>query len=402
MAHDETNPESQELDLDASIDALLSEIEEACAPDKPKSAAKSATGTAPKPEPESETEPEVEPEPDANESIPDSAAEEPPPEPAPQEPDEPLENAEVTAEVESEPASEGDDALEAIDSVADSAQSLIEDAIDNLLDGDGIEEQDNAEDTPDEAGDDPLSDIADALDDDHGADTLEDLDDAIAGLDDDLLMGDFETPEGELVDAQGVSRNTDSATLMEQLGLPDEPTDQADEEDEPDESDDSNDPDDSDEEHNSADPMPAGDEAPAQPAAPSPAAVAPTAARPEAFARIEEADDDADVVSIWETALRIGRERATQAVTIARVQGLPLAARAVLAISKPVKNKPAQLRDSIGYVALWTLLLASVLWFYTLFLRATPVPTPTQAPTRVLAPDDAADPLGSSAAAVQP
>ncbi len=77
---------------------------------------------------------------------------------------------------------------------------------------------------------------------------------------------------------------------------------------------------------------------------------------------------------------------------------MPFAASTVLAINKPIRERPAQLRDSIGYLALWTLLLATILWVYLAFIRVTPTPTPTQAPTRMLEPGEIVDPLRTSAA----
>jgi hypothetical protein len=68
----------------------------------------------------------------------------------------------------------------------------------------------------------------------------------------------------------------------------------------------------------------------------------------------------------------------------------------VLLVNTPVKDRPAQLRDSIGYLALWTLLLSTILWVYLVFVRVTPTPTPTQAPTRVLQPGEVVDPLRSA------
>ena len=95
------------------------------------------------------------------------------------------------------------------------------------------------------------------------------------------------------------------------------------------------------------------------------------------------------VESIWQTARRVGMERCIRALALARERGWPRTARLMLKVSAPIKDKPRVLRDSVGYIALWTLLLASVLWFYVVFLRTSPVPSPTQAPTRMLSPDEA-------------
>jgi len=53
-------------------------------------------------------------------------------------------------------------------------------------------------------------------------------------------------------------------------------------------------------------------------------------------------------------------------------------------ISKPIDKQPPQIRAAIGYVGLWTLMLALVVWFYAMFVRTPIVPEPSEAPTRVL------------------
>ena len=213
------------------------------------------------------------------------------------------------------------------------------------------------------------------------ASTLEDLDATLAGIGDDLLAGDFETPDGELVDSSSLEEH-DASALMSQLNIddlglghdeaPETETEQAIEESES---------------PKVEAPAPAPKPAPKQ----APVAKATT---PAPF--IEEEPELAEAESIWQTGRRLSVTYAMLAWDGLKTHGAPLGAKVVLLVNTPVKDRPAQLRDSIGYLALWTLLLSTILWVYLVFVRVTPTPTPTQAPTRVLQPGEVVDPLRSA------
>ncbi len=228
--------------------------------------------------------------------------------------------------------------------------------------------------------------------------TLADLDQSLASGDA-LLMGDFETPDGDLISSESLQDVHDATALLEQLGLDTldfetPPPEQADQE-------------------TTFDAKASLDQAGTVPATQTgvptqqhPAAGEPTPAgqqpslRPKALEPVPlMLEPDAEVESIWQTARRVIVPRTQHALQLARTHAGPLGARAVLAINKPIKERPAQLRDSIGYLALWTLLLAVILWVYLAFIRTSPTPTPTQAPSRMLDAQDAGgrvDPLPES------
>lgn len=241
---------------------------------------------------------------------------------------------------------------------------------------------------------------------------LDDLDATLARIGDEL-MGDFETPDGELVSADSLGDH-DASALLEQLGLDKMALHQ--------ESDDALDGQDETPPERSADKAhTAAPDAPAQPTrptAPPPVdrtPVAPSAAPKAAPANaavsqttpmmrtgprvlgpqteIEESEAEAEVRSIWESAWLLIGTNARRGREMLRTHGAPLGAKLVLAVNQPLKSRPPQLRDSIGYLALWTLLMATILWVYLAFIRESPTPTPTQAPTRVLEPGETLDPL---------
>jgi hypothetical protein len=45
---------------------------------------------------------------------------------------------------------------------------------------------------------------------------------------------------------------------------------------------------------------------------------------------------------------------------------------------KPLANKPATVRDSVGWLALWTLFCAGGVWMYALFIHKPALPEPTE------------------------
>lgn len=214
------------------------------------------------------------------------------------------------------------------------------------------------------------------------ASTLDDLDATLAGIGDDLLSGDFQTPDGEMIDSSTLEQH-DASALLDQLNI------------------DGLDLDGTIAEaagaktvHEETEAVQAEAAAPAtnpQPV-PSPAAPKPV---PHTVAQTAVLDEPEipEAESIWQTGYRLCTQYSSLALSALKTHGAPMGARAVLLVNKPIKDRPAQLKDSIGYLALWTLLMATILWVYLVFVRATPTPTPTQAPTRVLQPGEVVDPL---------
>ncbi len=438
--------EPQELDLSDSIDALLDEIDASCAhfekqpdPEPSSMGLISDDGTTPETteptadaEPKSETQPEVEPE------------------------------AESEAEHEIEPESIGDEALDALDAVSQSAEALLEESIDDLLDEEAPpaeptddappspkgQAQEETIDTIDAINEDLVSELGDeqiepvhALDENEGessADTAQDsgpieeteptesapppsaqttptqtqtqepetdpqesddllgnLDDALAGIGDELLMGDFEDADGEMIDSDSLVDSIDPAMLLDQLEIPKIiPTDDEDQAD-TEQSSTSQAPPQSDSppdvQSNPADPVQALEsthEVRASVRVPDAIKASPSAA-------LETSDvlNNDEIESIWQKLWRIGKTQGIALLAFIKAQGAPIAAKGVLAISKPLASKPAQVRDSIGYLAIWTMFLAMVLWIYVMFFRAPPPIVPDHAPTRMVAPGENLEPI---------
>jgi len=77
---------------------------------------------------------------------------------------------------------------------------------------------------------------------------------------------------------------------------------------------------------------------------------------------------------------------------------VPIGARRVsVVVSKPLAKQPHEIRNAVGWVALWTLFLGVVVWSYMLLFRTPAIPTPSEAPTRVTSPDER-----SGAASIEP
>lgn len=53
-------------------------------------------------------------------------------------------------------------------------------------------------------------------------------------------------------------------------------------------------------------------------------------------------------------------------------------------VSKPLVKQSHETRNAVGWIALWTAFLSVVVWGYIIFVHTPPVPTPTQAPSRVM------------------
>ena len=67
----------------------------------------------------------------------------------------------------------------------------------------------------------------------------------------------------------------------------------------------------------------------------------------------------------------------------------PIGARKVSeTVSRPLANQPHEIRNAVGWVALWTAFLAVVVWGYMLVFRTPTIPTPTEAPTRAVTPEE--------------
>lgn len=77
----------------------------------------------------------------------------------------------------------------------------------------------------------------------------------------------------------------------------------------------------------------------------------------------------------------------TVIVTVA-THATPIAARVMILLSKPLANKSPELRNAVGYITLWTGFLAAVVWIYLLMFRAPTIPSPEAAPTRVISADE--------------
>lgn len=463
--HEPTNPDpSQSPDLDGTIDALLNEIDASRAPgQKADESTTSASGDDPVTNPTSDgadaegpgdealsalgtvegnaqslieeaigdlldaQEDEQTPDDDDGAGSPESAAHVEADEQAGG--DGGLDDAELLAQIADELASGTNDTQEEVggDSspvTKDATVETIAEAIEEPVAERALElAEEPADETGNEEGDeegeeaDPESVSGEGnAEADHSPESLADLDAALAGMSDELLMGDFESPDGEVTDGSGMNQSIDPAMLLDQLGL-------SDEEPGPD-----------------AQPVKAQHAQAAKASVPKASSVSPEPVKRAADsvgAATLAADapsravgavsaisavsaprsrgasvtagptrsvrpvgdeglhgslglgEEEVVESIWQTARRVGMERCIRALALARERGWPLTARLMLKVSAPIKDKPRVLRDSVGYIALWTLLLASVLWFYVVFLRTSPVPSPTQAPTRMLSPDEA-------------
>ncbi len=363
-----------------------------------------------------------------------------------------VEEAEITSgDDESDESDEGDesDIADAIDAALDELDVDLSDSADGTPIDEAIEEVEAVEEVEevaktagDEADDvsetgsaiETVDEVASESTDDLG---LDDLDAALAGIGDDLLMGDFEDADGELIDSSSLEDSIDSAMLLDQLNISDtEPSDQGTGETAQPASEHATDPadgavpgggivadavaevavsTDTDDKNGTDGGEPAARVVPAGtvPAKTTPVAddqvtvqategSAASLKAPEANAdhavfpdeEIEnQVEQDQVIESIWQTLLRVGVSRGKEGLDFLITHAGPAAARGVLLLSKPLASKPAHVRDSIGYIAIWTVFLASILLGYSIFFKTTPVPTPSQAPTRVLEPGESLEPI---------
>ncbi len=299
-----------------------------------------------------------------------------------------------TDDTEPESAIEEDPFADAIDQLVESAAEIdatptvSNDEQDTTLEVDDLEAEPISESDESDTGSDSV------LED---ASTLADLDASLAGIGDDLLMGDFEAPDGERIGSEDLGIS-DASSLLDMLNMgdldlnaetiasPTKTTESSAQVPQPDAS------------APSQQPQPA--PAPQQPK-PATVPVAHSKLNPKPIAStplasMSDAIDDSpipEVESIWQSTRRIAIHAGQLAWSEARTRGVPLGAKAIVLVNKPFQDRPAIVRDSIGYLAMWTGLLATILWVYLAFIRETPTPTPTQAPSRMLEPGEVIDPL---------
>jgi hypothetical protein len=245
---------------------------------------------------------------------------------------------------------------------ADAPEDLLASAVDQLLDADA---GDGAEAPPDGPTTAPEADAA-------AASAFADLDAAL----DELLDGTFESAAGEAVDTAGLDTRPDPALMLDASDARDAPGAEP--------------------SGASADPPPvpagpadaprtadASESSPPAPAAPVPAAAPAPSPSPARGGRRRIADALTTML-VWAVPhLRAVREAALAAAK-------PLGARVVIVLSKPLEGKPPSVRDSIGWVALWTLFLAVCVWA-TLLLRS-PQPPPARPDASAMATPDAPTP----------
>lgn|GEM_PF-2510191 len=370
------NPQSDELE--AAIDALLEEIDTTC----------------------TRYENPVTPgqdEPTAGDAAPDDPAGS---ETRNERPDEPTPAADAEAAIDQAAASAdelleqaADDLLDALGSEVEQARpespeptptpdeptpasndELLEDALDDLL---GASADDAAPEPSDEVPESTTAPEADASDSDqalpeeppaeateepseargaadHAADAMSSLDEAF----DDLLDGTFEAADGTEVSTEGVDVQPDPSLMLDQSAP--EPV---------------------------APPKSAPVTKP-EPAAESPApapqpVVAPAPVAKPADAPARDAGQDAGLLE--RIRVRIGppaRAACDAALKVAR----PAGARLLVLLSKPLEGKSPRVRDSIGWMAIWTLFLALCVWAY-LAVRTPPPGTPDPDASRVITPE---------------
>jgi len=270
---------------------------------------------------------------------------------------------------------------------------------------------------------------ADSLD-----ESMDMLDSALAEAADDMLDGDFETEDGELVSGEAVASAIEEA--LEAQPKPDADAeilnDAADALMEPE---DTPAPAPAATEKPVAAPAaerPAAASAPAPEAAPAPAqekqAVEPaaTAAKAEIPDSVVQSEIEAleeikakepyPVPAWFERGIEIvrpkidkidplkGKTMDTIAMALGAVivtvmtQTTPILARLMILVSKPLAKKSPEFRNAVGYIALWTGFLAIALWAYLLMFRSASIPQPETAPTRVISVDEATTPDPSNRA----
>ena len=325
------------------------------------------------------------------------------------------------------------------DPAQDIAEQIVEESVEEPIEDSAVE---TAEEAVEEAVDpkpapDPIvaTSVDDLISETSGASsealqtTMDTLDDALAAAADDMLDGDFETEEGDLVTGEAVASAIEEALVAEDIEAESaaEPAQDKDDSSLLDRAADellteSNQLDDnSDEQIQSAEPVNTPDPEQAVVAEgtsePSPAPAGKSAAgapvvdeRPDAAdAEIEELELQAALaVPAWfERGIEIIRPRIDKidplkgktmdaiatvlgtVIVAAMNHATPIVAKIVVLVSKPLAKQSPEIRNAVGYIALWTGFLAMVLWVYLLMFRSTPVPQPEAAPSRVINADEA-------------
>lgn len=337
-------------------------------------------------------------------------------------PEETVDSVDPTPEPEAEPEAAEDsvtetpEAIETIDEPEPEAQTDDPEVVDN----DKIVEIDEAEFD------------ADLLDTDSLDDSMDMLDSALADAADDMLDGDFETEEGELVTGEAVATALEEA--IQAQPIPDSDEKQEDAADLPDILGDAVDDLLSPDEVSmpAADPVapkPKSPPTPAQTTAQSAVAVAEksTAATSKSQAETktqhaapQDQDAQAEIkeleelhnkkalsVPAWfERSVEIVRPKIDKidplkgktmdalafvigsALVAIMIHATPIAAKMAILISKPLAKQSPEVRNALGYIALWTGFLAVVLWVYLLMFRTPTVPHPETAPSRVIHADE--------------
>ena len=270
------------------------------------------------------------------------------------------------------------------------------------------------------------------------------LDSALSEAADDMLDGDFETEEGELVCGEAVSTAIEEALEsqpkpeVEEENVTDEllspstsdeadPAAQSTPESTP-----AQEPDTSKVAQMSPTPEPTPESA-AEPVAPAPSVQAPdptakdspaekttatVAAAPTAAVQDLEIQSEIDALEHQETkepiAVPAWLERCVEVVrpridkidplkgksmdALAMALGLaiattithttPLIARGTILLSKPLAKQSPETRNAIGFIAMWTGFLGVVLWSYLLLFRTPTTPQPEVAPSRVISAEE--------------
>lgn len=111
--------------------------------------------------------------------------------------------------------------------------------------------------------------------------------------------------------------------------------------------------------------------APSSPAGSSPA---PRPAAPAAAPSVSEPQDG-------------GLPPAREAMTLVLSAASPVALRAMGVLSRPLMNKPRITRDTVGWLAVWTLFLSGALWVYVLFFHEPAGPVATAPAMEFVGPE---------------
>jgi hypothetical protein len=293
---------------------------------------------------------------------------------------EPVDEAETEPVTESVDGSDGDTEPEPVpesDPVADTVTNddLLGQALDGLLDEAAPEEHESDQPTPETEPAPAAGGEAEPAPAPVAADAFADLDAAF----DELLEGSFESADGEAVDTAGVDTRPDRSLMLDPSGggVPESaPKDSV--------------------------PEPAITAAPAveavaaAPQAPETVAVAVAAAPVPAVATTTPAKTSVKVKPWKRAAAVLGRVVVWARPRVSMLGGKlfaalkPLGAKVLVLMSKPLEGKPPRVRDSIGWVAIWTLFLGLCVWAYAV-LRPAPVPANDGRGTQVVTAETPAE-----------